>query len=100
MRFGRVLRPVVLVTSLVWASVGAVTTAAAQTDPAAVLQQLVAAVNRNDVDAQVALVTDDVIFIGGPCGEMPGGICVGKDQFRMASSSPDPVNVTLHDIQV
>lgn len=58
--------------------------ASAQTDPGLVLQQLVDAVNRDDVATQVALVSDDVIFIGGPCGEAPGGVCVGKDQFRMA----------------
>jgi hypothetical protein len=64
-----------------------------------VLQQLIVAVNRNDVDAMAALVTDDVVFIGGPCGGAPGGVCVGKEQFRQAAAE-GPAQVTVSDVQV
>lgn len=60
--------------------------AQAQTDPAAVVQQLLTAVNRNDLAAQVALFTDDAILIGGPCREHA---CVGKSAIQRAFTPED-----------
>lgn len=62
---------------------------AAQTGPTAVLEQLLAAVNRNDVAAQVAMFTDDAIIIGGPCGSAP---CVGKSAIA-ATLEEGPVQI-------
>src|SRR5687767_2363128 len=40
--------------------------AAAEDDPATVVQRFFDARNRYDIDATLALVTDDVRFVGGP----------------------------------
>ncbi|HEV2121521.1 MAG TPA: nuclear transport factor 2 family protein [Chloroflexota bacterium] len=62
-------------------SVIRVPTAAAQEDPATVLQRFIDARNRGDIAATLALVTDDVRFVGGPqC--TPVAPCVGPDALR------------------
>lgn len=53
----------------------AVPVAAAPTDPASVVQQFVDAVNRQDMNAAGALLTDNVVALGGPCTPQA---CIGK----------------------
>ena len=72
---------------------------AAQTtpDPVTVLERFAASVSRNDPAAQqAAFFTDDAIFIGGPCGDLPGNTCLGKAQIQQALSTGGPVTVTLN----
>ena len=62
-------------------TLAASTVALAQSDPAALIQQHVAAIARGDAAAALALYTDDAVLdgggplAGGPCGVAP---CVGK----------------------
>jgi len=54
---------------------------AAADDPATVVQRFIAARNRGDVAATLALVTDDIRFVGGPdC--TPATPCVGVAALR------------------
>ena len=54
---------------------------AAQDDPATVVQRFFDARNRYDVAGTLALVTDDIRFVGGPqC--TPASPCVGREAFR------------------
>ena len=55
--------------------------ALAQTDPAAVVKQFQAAVDRNDVDGQLALLTDDAVRKDPINCQTP---CVGKVAIRKA----------------
>ena len=73
--------------------------AAAQTaqDPISVLEQFIASVNRNDpAQIQASFFTDDAIFIGGPCGDLPSNTCVGKAQIQQEIASGGAVQVTLN----
>src|SRR5215210_2497572 len=66
-------------------------TASAQADPISVLQQLLAAFNRNNEAAILSLFTDDAVVIGGPCGGAPGNLCVGKTMLQESIRSGGPV---------
>lgn len=84
---------------MVLALVGPLNGYAQDSNRAVLLQQFADAFSRNDPEAAVAMVTDDVIFIAGPCGEAPGGMCVGKDQFRMATEQGGAqVSVTITEL--
>ena len=75
--------------------VAAVPSVSAQADPTSVLQQLLAAFNRNDQAAILNLFTDDAVIIGGPCGGGAGGECVGKAMLQDAIRTGGPVQVQL-----
>lgn len=64
-----------LLATLALLATPAVPVAAAPTDPASVVQQFVAAVSRQDMNAVGALLTDNVVALGGPCNPRA---CIGK----------------------
>lgn len=96
----RLVVPLLCLTVLAASSVPAF--AQSQSDPVAVVQRLVAAVNRNDVSAQLNTFTDDAVVIGGPCSGGPpaNGLCVGQAQIRAALQDGGGVSVSLSNIQV
>ena len=59
------------------------TRAAAADDPAALIEDYVAAVNAGDLEAILALYDDDAFHIALPSADGSAGVCVGKEQFRM-----------------
>jgi ketosteroid isomerase-like protein len=59
------------------------TRAAETSDPAVVIGDYVAAVNAGDLDAILALYSDDAFHIALPSADGSHGVCVGKEQFRM-----------------
>src|SRR4051794_35756976 len=76
--------------------IAAAPSAAAQADPSSVLQQLIAAFNRNDEAAILNLFTDDAVILGGPCGgAAPGNLCVGKPMLGEETRGGGPVQVQL-----
>ena len=57
--------------------------APAADDPAAVIEDYVAAVNAGDLEAILALYDDDAFHIALPSPDGSAGVCVGKEQFRI-----------------
>jgi limonene-1,2-epoxide hydrolase len=74
----RVLVPVLALGAFLVAAVGVAAQAAQATDPLAVLQRFVAARNAGDVAGAMALVADDIRFVGGPVCT-PEQPCLGRD---------------------
>jgi ketosteroid isomerase-like protein len=79
-------------------TLAAVTVARAQTDPAALVQQFLAAFDRSDAAGMLALFADNAVIDdeGGPCAAAP---CIGKDAIqkaleRRAANTP-PVHTIL-----
>jgi hypothetical protein len=52
-------------------------------DPAALIEDYVAAVNAGDLEAILALYDDNAFHIALPSPDGSAGVCVGKEQFRM-----------------
>ena len=63
--------------ALLFSSIGA----SAQSDPASVLQSFQAARNSGDLDGAMALVADDMSYVGGPACP-PDNPCSGLDVMR------------------
>jgi SnoaL-like domain len=52
-------------------------------DPAAVIEDYLAAVNAGDLEGILDLYADDAVHIFLPTADGSAGVCLGKDQFRM-----------------
>ena len=78
---------------------GQIVNAAAQADPAALVEQYLAAISAGDVDAAVALFTDDVVLEGDVCNL---DACVGIDAARASTEQDveDQINLTLASAEV
>lgn len=59
------------------------TRAAPSDDPAAVIAAYIAAVNADDLEAILALYSDDAVHMALPTPDGTAGICRGKEQFRL-----------------
>ena len=57
--------------------------AAEGTDPAAVIEAYVAAVNAHDLAGILALYADDAVHIALPTPDGSAGVCLGKENFTM-----------------
>jgi ketosteroid isomerase-like protein len=55
----------------------------ASDDPAALIEDYVAAVNAGDLDGILELYADEAVHIFLPTPDGSAGVCRGKDQFRM-----------------
>ena len=55
----------------------------ASDDPAALIEDYVAAVNAGDLEGILALYDDAAFHIALPSADGSAGVCVGKEQFRM-----------------
>jgi ketosteroid isomerase-like protein len=79
-------------------TLAAATGARAQTDPVALVQQLLAAFDRSDAAGMLALFAEDAVIDdeGGPCAAAP---CIGKDAIQKAlerrAANPPPVHTIL-----
>jgi ketosteroid isomerase-like protein len=63
----------------------------AQDDPAAILQRMFDAQNRKDLNGVLAVLTDDLVQLGGACAAAPNSAhrCDGKAAFAKAFGPPD-----------
>jgi hypothetical protein len=74
----------------------AATQAQSEADPLTVVRHLEKV--GTDFQAELALYTEDLLFIGGPCSDQPGGLCRGRAEYAevAAPRAGDPmVDVTL-----
>jgi len=65
--------------------------ASAQDDPAAILQRMFDAQNRKDLNGVLAVLTDDLVQVGGACNAAPNSAhrCDGKAAFVKAFGPAD-----------
>jgi hypothetical protein len=98
-RWGTVVAAIVLLTG-VWGLWEGAQPAAAQADPAELLQQGIDAFNRGDVDAVMEIFADDAVLTGiTPCVPVE---CVGKSAIRNAVEFyvADNIRITITSAEV
>jgi len=74
-----------------------------QGDVAALVRLEIETLNRHDLAATLALLTDDFVGEGGTCMNLPGGRCVGKAAYAEQAAHDEGhirLSVSVLDVQV